>query len=819
MIGRAAIVAEALRQDVRDAVRALARRPAFTLASVATLAVGLGLNAAVFTVADAVLTRGFRGVAANDRLLYIGTQRDGRGCCVSYPDLRDWRERLTSFEGLAAVADRRITLVDARGVAETSTATRVTANTFALLGTAPVAGRDFTATDEQPGAPAVAILSHRLWTRRYAADPAIVGATVRVNDVPTTIVGVMPAGLAFPQRQDLWVPLVPSPDEQRRDARGLWFAVGRLRPGVTFRQAEAELAAVGRGLGTAYPATNEGWVPAPLDFAAFFVSRDAARLYRALWAAVGLVLLIACANLANLALSHAVDRAHDLAVRRALGASRRRLALQRVVEHGILSAAGALGGWAIAAAVVQVYAAAAQPPAQRWSVGLLDLGLNGRVFAYLTAAAVLTTLLVGAVPALGGLGVDLRRVLGDGGPRASWGRSRSRLSAGLVVGQIALAVVLLAGAGMMARTFVAMARTSIGVDASRTLALLIRLPDEDYPTAASQAGFFDRLRRELSAAPGIEAAGLASATPLAPAAARSYEAADGDGRAGAAATVPVLVVDDGYFAALGVAPVAGRAFGPQDDHGDETVIVNRRFAEREWQGRDPIGRRLRFFDGGQAGPWRTVVGIAPDIAQDDAARSRREAGPVAYVPLARSPAPSMWVLVRTEGTAAAIATVRQGVEAVDRGLPIWIGPMVLSDWLASMGQYWRTGTSSVLVTTFAAIALLLASLGLHASLAHAVGRRRREMGIRLAVGGSPGGILGLVYRQGMALVLTGLAIGLAATAGLGRLLRGTLAPSASMDVTTGVLAAAILLVAATIACVVPARRAMRVDPAETLREA
>ena len=356
-------------QDVRFSFRSLRRTPGFTVVAVAMLALGIGINAAVFTVTDALLFRGFRLVQENGRILYIGTQRDGHGCCVSYPDFEDWRARATSFNGMGAVADWKFTLRDGGGFAETRDATRISANAFSLLGVNPILGRDFTAAEDRPGAPLVAILSYAFWTSRYGVDREILGRTIRMDDSPATVIGVMPQGFAFPQNQDVWVPLVSSAaatsrgnDElQRRDARNLWFAFGRLAPGATFASAGAELATIGRRLAAAHPESNEGWEPAPLTFSQFFVKRDAPATYLAMWAAVGFVFLIACANLANLLLARSVERTREMSIRLALGSGRWRIVRRLLVESVMIAAAGGVLGWWLARWGVRAYALCGQP--------------------------------------------------------------------------------------------------------------------------------------------------------------------------------------------------------------------------------------------------------------------------------------------------------------------------------------------------------------------------------------------------------------------------------------------------------------------------
>ncbi|MCA1586921.1 MAG: ABC transporter permease [Acidobacteria bacterium] len=792
---------DSLAQDVRYAWRGMRRSPA------------------VFTVTNAVLFKGFRSISGNDRILYIGTQNNGRGCCVSYPDFEDWREQATSFEGLGAVADVRITFSDTSGVAESYSATLVTANTFQLLGRTPIVGRDFAAADELPGAAPVAILTHGFWERRYGRNTAIVGHTVRINGVPTAVIGVMPQDFSFPQNQDLWMPLVPTANLQRREARRLWFAFGRMASDVTVTSARAELEAIGSRLASAYPRTNMGWVPRPLTFTEFFIGRNATMTYGAMWGAVGFVLLIACANLANLTMARAIGRPRELSLRIALGARRWRVVRQLLIESVLLSALGGVLGWFLAAWGVRAYALMANPPTSSWSDNLVDYSLDYRVFAYLVAISIGTGLLFGMAPALRLSTLDVSTALKDGGRGTSGGRGRS-LSALLVIGEVALAVVLLAGAGVMIRSFANLYNADLGVTTHNTLTMLVNLPEAKYPGADDQISFYDRLTTRLGAVPTVESIAIASAIPTAGSLKRPYELAgappvDEQSRP----MLSALIVGPAYFQTLGAKVLVGREFNDFDGTaGAPAVIVNQQFASTHWPGQDPLGQRLRVFDGQAPGAWLTVVGVVTNILQDDAGRSRQEFDPLVYLPYRQQPARNMWVLARTRVQSEGIsAAFRHEVHALDPHLAIWLGPFTLTERLAGHGSYWNAGSAATLFLIFAAIALLLASVGLYAVMAHSVSHRTQEIGIRMAIGGTARDILGLVFKQGMIQLGVGLAIGLAASFAVNRVLKSTLVQVSPADPVALVVTSATLILCATLACVIPARRAMRVDPIVALR--
>jgi predicted permease len=384
-VSRSFIWFDDLGRDVAYAIRMLRRSPGFTAVAVLTLAVGIGINTLVFTVTNTVLFKGFPLVEGNDRLVYVTS---GIRCCLSYPDFEDWRAQATSFTDLALVHGVPATITIGAGHPQLTNATEVTANTFRLVGQRPVLGRDFTDADVQPGAAGVAVLRYAAWQRWFAGDAAVIGRTIRVNGRVLTVIGVMPPGFSFPQNQDVWVPLVPTADVRRRDARENWFALGRLATGVTAEHARAEMDTIGRRLAAAYPATNDGRNRTPLvyTFEDFFIGSGAGAVYRAMWGAVAFVLLIACANLANLLLARGVAREREIAVRMAIGAGRARVIRQLLVESLLLSAIGGIGGWWLARAGVRVYAAMAngsgisEETFGSWFMDVLDYSMDDRAF-------------------------------------------------------------------------------------------------------------------------------------------------------------------------------------------------------------------------------------------------------------------------------------------------------------------------------------------------------------------------------------------------------------------------------------------------------
>ncbi len=806
---------ETLFRDIRYALRTLIETPGFTAVAVMTLALGIGANATVFTVTKAALFAGFPLVDRNDRILYI-TSRE-QGCCVSYPDFEDWRAQAKSFEGMGVVHGVRKILGDTSGFTASYDVTEVSANAFQLVGRRPAIGRDFAPSDEIPGAAPVAILSYGFWESRYGKDPAIVGRTVRLNGAPTTVIGVMPQGFSFPQKQDLWMPLTPTPEVRKRDARNLWFAFGRMADGVTVESARAEMATIGSRLESAYPLTDRGQPPVVQNFNGFFIGPSESIIYASMWGAVGFVLLIACANLANLMLARAIGRSREISIRIALGAGQWRIVRQLLIESGMLSGVGAVLGWWIAKWGVRAWSLAERGPGRSpWRI--LDYTMDYRVLWYLIAISIGTALLFGLAPARRLSKLDVNGTLKDGARGATGGGRGKHLSSLLVTGEMALAIVLLAGAGMTIRSFLNIYTADTGVKTANILTMNLEPPVARYPRAEARISFFDRLKTRLEAIPGVESVAIADVLPTFRTRRFPYELAgvppsssrEGERRP----TLSALTIGPGYFRTLGAALLSGREFNDADGvSGVPMALVNQRFAARFWPGEDPLGKRFRLFDAKTPGAWMTVVGVVPNIVQNDATRQKFD--PLVYLPYRQNPAGSMDVIARTGVPPGALATAfRREVQAMDSDLPIF-GPLPLDARLE--GNYWSSGLYAVPFLIFAAIALLLASAGLYAVIAYSVSRRTQEIGIRMALGATARDILKPVFRQGMLPVGIGLAIGLAASFAVNRILKAELVGASASDPVTSLVASAVRVLCAALGCWMPARRAMRVDPAIALR--
>jgi predicted permease len=801
---------DTLLQDVRYALRGMRRAPAFTIVAVATLAIGIGVNATVFSLTRAVLFRGFPMVKGSDRLVYIDTRRTAEGCCLSWPDFLDWRAQAKSFADIAAVHGEQATLNDDAASAESYDVTEVSANTFHLVGQTPIRGRDFEPADEVPGAAPVVILTYGLWERRYGRDAAIVGKTVRLNGAPATVIGVMPQGFSFPQKAELWTPVRANPERAQREAHyRLWVAVGRLRDGVSIETARAEMDTIGRRLAAAYPAADQGFRPAVNDFADFFMGHNAGVIYWTLLGAVGLVLMIACVNISNLSLARAVTRGREISLRMALGAGRWRIARQLLIESVMLSAGGGFFGWWVARLGVKIWQGMDRP----WRV--MDYSLNYDVLFYLIAISIVTGVLFGLAPALRLAKTDISRMLKDGGHGASAGARGKHLAGVLVSGEMALAVVLLFGAGLMIRGLATIFSLRAGIETGNILTMRLTLPPADYATPEAKIGFFDQLQKRLESVPGVESVAIANAIPTYRPSLLGYEL---EGvpppEEQRRPVLPAMVIGADYFRTLGARMMAGRDFRQNDDaSGVPVAIVNQLFASAHWPGEDAIGKRFRVFQGKTPGSWRTVVGVASNIAQNDTPRSDPDSQLV-YLPYRQLPAPAVWVMARTRVAPESLASAfRREVQVVDVSLPVF-GPWTLEN---RIEWTFRDITNLTrLFALFATIGLLLASVGLYAVVAHSVSQRTQEIGIRMAIGGRGPDILKMVFRQGMLPLAIGLGVGLAGSLALIPVLRST-APVPPADPAALGGAAAVLIFAAMLGSWIPARRAMRVDPAIALR--
>jgi putative ABC transport system permease protein len=804
---------EMLRQDVRYAVRRLLKSPGFTLIAVLTLALGVGANSAIFSVVNGVLLKPLP-YHEPDRLLAIyHTSNLSQRAPMSGPNFTDVRRSSQTLVDAAAIARSRVVLTG-EGEPIRLDGARVSAGLFDLLGVRPVEGRTFTAEENQPGRADVAILEYGLWQQRFGGDRSVIGRRIMLNGVPTEVVGVMPKAFSYPTGRSIWTPLEYTED-LLRGQRGAWYlmVLGRAKPDVSIDQVVAEVQTIGRQLAAEYPDSNEN-----LGFSAELLHEmmvsDIRKAVLVLLGAVGFVLLIACANVANLLLSRAAARETEMAVRSALGAGRGRLVRQLLTESVILAIVGA--GLGLLLAVWGVDVLKGMQPA---GIPRLDsVGVDAAVMWFTAALAVVTGLVFGVVPALQASGAAPAGTLKEGGRGNLSTRRGVRMRGALVVAEMALAVMLLAGAGLLIRSFTKLAAVDPGFSVADALTFEISLPPGAYGEAR-QIGFFDELIPRLAAIPGVEAAGAVLSLPLTGRGmVFSFEV---EGRPPAPPSQqPILytrVATPGYFHAIGIPLKRGRLFTADDREGTTPVVVITETAARQhFPGEDPLGKRIqlgweRASDGRNAGG--EVVGIVGDVK--DAGLAEPDP-PQVYLPYAQWPVSGMSAVLRTAvPPRSVVESARAAVHGVDPSLPV-ANVRTLEQIVAqsiSQPRFYMT-----LLGVFAAVALILAAIGIFGVLSYAVAQRTREIGIRMALGAQERTVVSLVVREAMVLALAGLAIGLVAAFFLSRtLVVSLLFATSPKDPLTFAVVPFLLGTVALVASYIPARRATRVDPIVALR--
>jgi predicted permease len=806
--------------DVLRSARSLLRTPGFALAAVLTLALGIGATAAMFTVVNAVLLRPLPFQRPESRVMIWSRWVGFDKTWVSEAEVMDYRALATSFRQVAAWSSGQGNLTGDGEAVRVGMAT-VTANTFATLGAAPVLGRDFRSEEERTGADAVAVISHGLWQRRYGGDPQAVGRTIALDGVSRQVVGVMPRGFQLPtdfgedvaEPTEVWVPLLLNAETPVRGNHGL-YAAAELAPGVTPARANAELRTLAANL------TREGLYPEAMRFVPLAVPlpdeitgavRPALLM---LFGAVGFLLLIACANVANLLLARAEARQREIAVRTALGAGQGRLLAQLFAESLALALPSAALGLLLAGAGLRLLFASGATMLPR----VAEAGIDGRVLAFTAAVGLGTTFLFSLAPALRALRLNLTESLRDGGPNATGGGRRQRLRALLVVAEMALSVVLLLGAGLMLRSLWALQHVDLGFAPEGVLTARLSLPETGYATPERVTSFYRQVLERVRSLPGVTRAGLIRSLPLGAQIGdwgltiEGYEPPPGTHAKG-----DWQVATDGALEALGERLLRGRSFTAADTADAEQVaLVNETMAATYWPGADPLGRRMRM--GGPERPWMTVVGIVQNVRHNGIRAPIKEKfyRPHAQFQLSRGrPIRGMAVVVKTAGDPLALAgPLRAAVRELDPNVPVAaVRPM--TDVVAAALETPRL--AGVLLGLFAALALVLSAVGIYGVLSYAVSQRTQEIGIRVAIGADQGRVLRLVLGGGLRLSLAGVALGSAAALALGRLLASQLHEVRPHDPLTFVTVPLLLLGIALAASYVPARRAARVDPIAALR--
>ncbi|HTQ58252.1 MAG TPA: ABC transporter permease [Bryobacteraceae bacterium] len=789
--------------DFRSAMRTLRANPQLTAVAALALGLGLGANTTVFTVVSSALSFDM-GVDHVERMVAL---HPGPGAADLDPaapsplDFLDLRKQVRTLGDLAAYRYTAVNVSDGHAPAERLWRVEMTASGWAMVRQKPLLGREFSPRDEAPGATPEVLLSHKLWDSRYGRDASIVGRAIRIDDVEREVIGVMPPGAQFPEDCDLWTPLTV---EELTDPafRNQLTIFGRLAGSTTLAAAQSEVEALAQ---RRFGAKTNGPLARVRPFLEMIGVYNMRPVLMAMVFAVGFVLLIVCADVANLLLARSAARAREISIRIAIGAGRARIVRQLLIESVLLAAVGGVAGWMVAILGLRWFEnMVAQGHVPSW----VHFAMNARGFAYLAAISIGAGILFGLAPALDLSKVDVNSAIKDGGHGAA-GAARGRRFAGLLVGfQMALCVILLAGAGLMIHSTLNLYNAPMAINPQNILTMRLALPETKYASEESVRAFYRRLKTDLGALPGVSQVALTSNLPLS--GWMSFRGELDGAAATKSAELDALVVDRDYFHALGVGLRKGEGFsgGPRPE-----AIVNRSLAEKFWPGEDPLGKRLRIARRAGRGPWLEVVGVAPELPQDLMRPLERQ--PLIYLPFDSQPEPSIYVMARTAvPPATLVEAFRHAVENLDRNLPAQ-NVSALEDRISSS----RLNVSSFgrLFSLFAAIALVLASVGLYAVVAHTVSRRTQEIGIRMALGGTRKDIFGLVLKQGMRQVAGGLAAGIPVALVVTRALSRGLVGVSPTDPATYAGVAVVLALAGFLGCALPARRAIRIDPLAALR--
>ena len=814
-------VTDAVGQDLKGALRGLLKSPGFAIAALFTLALGIGATSAIFSVVKAVLLTPLPYAAPEQRVQIWSKWISFDKTWLSSQEIWDYRNFSKTMTAIAGWTSSQQNLTGDGEPIRVGVGL-VTANTFDVLGVKPLAGRTFTVAEDRSNGPPVAVLGYPLWQARYGGDPSVIGRKVMLNDVPVEVIGIMPSGFRLPtdfnvdaaEPTQMWRPIQIDETNLDRGSHG-YYGAAVLAPGQTAATATEELRAITRRL------TEQGQYPEAMQFTAFAVPLDdeiRGEVRPAMWllmGAVGFLLLIACVNVANLLLVRGDARLREMAVRTAMGAAPNRLVRQLFTESLVLAVSGALLGLALAAAALRVLTALDPTSLPPLSPVRLDLG----VVAFTLILAVITTLIFGLAPALRTLHVNLIEPLREGGQQATVGGRRQRLRGALVMAEVALAVILVIGAGLMIRSLSALGRIDLGFDPDRILTMRVAVPVATYETPEQVVGFYDRLLDRVRSLPGVQHAGVVRVLPLATTIGDYGLDVDGfEESPGRNAKGDWQIVSDGAFETMRTRLVRGRWFESTDTTASVPVaVVNETMARTYWQDGNAVGGRIRI--GNQMNPWTTVVGIVADERHNGVTGIVKEKF---YVPHSQwhvatggSIIRNVFLVVRTAGDPLSLAApVRAEIRQLDPNLPVAnVRPM--TDVVATALATPRL--TGFLLGTFAGIALALAAVGIYGVLAYLVSQRTHEIGIRVAIGANRSQVLAMVLRQGMTLAACGIAIGVVSAFGLTQLMQSLLYQVTASDPITYVIVPVALLVITLAASYLPALRATRVSPTTALR--
>jgi putative ABC transport system permease protein len=811
-------------RDFRFALHLIAKDKWYSAVAVIALALGIGVNATVFTLVNAVLIRGLP-FKDSGKLYMLGSLRASAppgsgGGGISYADYQDLRGQQRSFVDLALFTQNSFNISDEHGMPEQARGALVTAETFRLLGQPAMLGRDFAPSDDRKGAELTVLLGYTLWKNRYGSDAGVIGRPIRVNGRPGTIIGVMPDKMKFPTNAEMWTPFVPSVEQEKRNNR--FFSVfGRLKDGTSRAQAQAEVNGIAGGLAAQYPDTNKEYTRILVEtFNDRFNGGPIRAVFLSMMGAVGFVLLIACANVANLLLSRSAHRSREIAVRIALGATRWRVIRQLLVESVVLGFIGGALGFLLALVGIRLFdAAVADVGKPYWIAFTIDYVVLG----FLAAICVLTGVLFGLAPALQVSKTNVNEVLKEGGRGNAGGRRARWLSSTMVVVELALTIVLLVGAGLMIRSFLKLYALDIGIDTRNLMTMRMQLQtDSKYNTPEQRRAFYEQLVPKLAAIPGVESVAITTSVPPQGSGSRGFEIEGRPARKPGEdpPQIASVIISPEFFQTVGVAVRRGRAFTASDGlPGNENIIINERVATRFFASEDPIGHRIRFVSrdpppAGQPAPvWRTIVGVCPTMRHSQPQDGEPTAA--VYLPHRQDPPGGAALLVRSHLEPGKIMTeVRRTVQSLDQDQPVFT-IQTLDQILMQM--QWPFRVFGSLFAIFAVIALSLSSVGLYAVMAYSVTQRTQEIGVRMALGADSRQVSWLILRRGLIQIVVGVSLGLVGAFFMSQAIGSVLVQITARDPATFAGITILLTLVAIAACLIPARRATRVDPLIALR--
>lgn len=817
---------ESILQDIRYGVRSLIKTPGFTAVAVIVLALGIGANTAIFTVVNAVLLRPLPYPDSDHLVMLWETnprfQIGVDTLPVTHGNFMDWREQNSVFEHVSALGAGRWNLTGA-GEPDRISGASVSSNFFRLMGLEPKLGRAFRDDEERPGAGKVVVISHSLWQGQFGGEPGVIGKTMTLDGESYTVIGVAPEGFQFPRanelpyfvgvttKTDLWRPMILGDDfVNKTRANHQLCVMAKLKPGVTREQAQTEMTAIAERLEQSYPDSNQGIGAKVVPLNEQVVGNVRVALL-VLMGAVALVLLIACANVANLLLARSSARQKEIAIRTALGASRSRVMRQLLTEAVLLSITAAVAGTMLSLWGIKAVFSLSRETLPR----AYEISVDGRVLGFTVAIALLTSVLFGLTPALQASKINLSESLNEGSRGLSGGQRSNHVRSLLVISEVALSLMLLIGAGLMIKSLASLLKVDPGFKADNTLTMHISLLGSKYPTANQQIAFFQDVTHRVETLPGVQSVGLISSAPLSGGAyAGGFSI---EGRVATSETDDLVadrrMISPEYFNALGIPLLRGRGFADRDDQTSTgVVVVSESWARRYLPGEDPIGKRIKLGGRNSARPWLSIVGIAGDV-RDIALES--DARPCVYIPYPQFPSSGMTLVVRAAfDPKLLISGIRDEVWAVDQDQPV-------TD-VKTMDQYVADSVSprrlnALLLATFASLALALVSVGIYGVMAYSVAQRTHEIGIRLALGAQPSHVIKLVVGRGLALALVGMMIGLAGALALTRVMTSLLYGVSATDPMTFAGVSVLLVAVALFANYIPARRATKVDPMVALR--